>query len=285
MSYKDQHSKRKRCEPSESEMNTDLVTGKRLKSNKCETNLEKIKSDLDSLSSIKDTLGSIEFFQKHFPKHFELPPIIYQHQIYSAMPNKTKVDREIESLRIENKIILFKSDSVSNEVQDDISICFLDDFKQYVENILIDNNPKLPADLNEKNKFINTIRKFLNETITETKELSVTDQELKLNFSFKEADITTLIHAGLLTIKENAVWWFSIPSIGKFRRVLLDARRSVLNLIKKKRYNELNVDEVNVRNMKSVNQIGIVYILYDLIGKEAIRKVDSPLANFIIKLC
>ena len=278
--------KRKIVDFEEGDFGGEVDNGKKkLKTN--EALKERIHSDLEQLDNLKETCTVIDFIKKLFRSGTfdDFPPIVYQHQIYSAISNKTKVDRDIETLRIENKIILFKSDSMKNELQDDVAIVSLDEFKEYVENILILNNPNLPSDSNEKAYFVNTIRKFLNETLKEVKELSVSESELKLKFQFKEKDLTTLIQCGLLTIKDKSNWWFAIPGIGKFRRALIDARKSLIGLVKRKRYNELNVDEIHARNIKAINKMGVVYLISDLIGKEVIRKVDSPLSIFVIKLC
>lgn len=57
-----------------------------------------------------------------------------------------------------------------------------------------------------------------------------------------------------------------------------------MNLIRKKKYHEMNVEELFKRNIKSLSQLGIPYLVLDLIGSSLVKRVDSPLEAFIIQL-
>jgi hypothetical protein len=104
------------------------------------------------------------------------------------------------------------------------------------------------------------------------------------SFSLSEADLTALIQMGLFATKDAKDLWFTIPHIGKFRRNTLDARRKVIALLRKKRYREISVEELLKRNIKDLNEIGVPYLCFDLIGSEIVRKLDSPLDTVIIQL-
>ena len=64
----------------------------------------------------------------------------------------------------------------------------------------------------------------------------------------------------------------------------MDARKSVIDILKRQKYKELNVmhffDYLNVtrnKNFKNVNKLGTAYVLCDLIGNEVVTRVDSPI--------
>ena len=242
-----------------------------------------IQKDMSFFTSMTDTTQAFEHLKILF-KVDNLPPIIHQHQIYSMIQNKTAVDREIESLRASNKVRLFKADSNL----EDISICSTDDFKNHIKTHVLNFNDKTVKEIishskTSQSEFKCLIEKFQNEILNEFKELSITEFELKKNYHLTESEITVLIQIGLLTIKNPSSWWFAIPFVGTFRKNLTDARKSLLNVLKKKKYKEASLEELYKRDVKKINQIGLIYLISDLIGKEEICKMDSPM-GFIIKL-
>lgn len=178
----------------------------------------RINEDISRLISIDDDIHvALNNLKELFSKSFQpLPFVIFHHQLYALIKNKTQVDREIEALKEKRLIHAFRSES-NKPNENDISICFMDDFHQYVENSLLTNNAdnikKISNDYNYAN-FKNLITKFLNEILKEVKELSITQNDLKIKFKLTETELTILIRMGLLTIKDMVSYWFAIPFIG-----------------------------------------------------------------------
>lgn len=241
-----------------------------------QTQLNKLKAPFNGEIKFPQVRDALEYIKDLFPsKHFaDLPPIIYLNQLYSLVRNRTECDREIELLRSNNQIRLFKSDS--KEFQgDDVFICFTDDLKRYLETVI------LPAVSGSSEQ---SIKNYLNKILTQTNEIFIKKSELKNKFRLTETDVTTLVQLGLFAIKDANDLWFSIPSVGKFRRVSLESRRLVTNLMNRKKYHEMNVEELVKRNIKNLSQLGIPYLVLDLIGSSLVKRVDSPLDAFIIQL-
>ena len=242
-----------------------------------------MKYDFSLFASIKDTSPALDYLKSIFPADvFDLPPIMYKHQMYSMLPNKTKVDRELEDLRNSNKIRLFKADAN----HDDILICYTSDFRFHLEKNLFNfekaNIKQIKNNYTEA-AFKRLINLFMNDILESVKELSITQNVLKNSHNLNETDITILIQAGLLTIKDSKSWWFAIPFVGNFRRTLIEARKSIVFLLRKKKFNEVVVNELYKRNMKKLNQIGIPYLCCDLLGSETVKKIESSM-GFVIKL-
>lgn len=245
-----------------------------------------IKSDVASLTAINETAEALDYLKSKFPKdHFDsLPSIVFQHQIYSMIDNRTQVDRDIEKLLSTNQIRTFKCDTST----DDVAICHCSDYKIYIKNNLFDFNKETVkqimknADMPE-GEFKNLINKFQDRILDDVKELSVSQFELKSSYHLTEREITVFIQCGLLTIKNPSSWWFAIPFVGNFRRDLIDARKLTMNLLRKKKFKEFSIEEMYKRNSKKISQIGVVYLVTDLIGKELVRKIDSPM-GFVLRL-
>lgn len=247
-----------------------------------------IKTDLNAFTStINDPLATLKNLKSIFIQNndrYKLPPIIFQHQIYSVVENKTRVDREIENLKNSNEIRVFKCDSQT----DDLAICFTQDYKEHLQNNIFDKDFQNESvkQLLKSTKISETEYKKLLETFQEKilfdiKEMSITLTELKL-YHITECEITALIQTGVLVNKNANSWWFAIPYVGNFRRDLIGARKSLMNQLRRKKFKEMNIDELYQRNSKNITQIGIVYLVADLLGKELVRRIDSPM-GFVIK--
>ena len=171
---------------------------------------KRIKFDLDEMSSATDDVTeAFQYLKGIFSESFEpLPSIIFHHQLYSLVKNRTQVDREIEMLKAKNQIHVFKSESNKTYNEDDISICFTDEFNSYVQKVIIDVESinKLTNNYDTA-RLKNLILKFLNEILKEVKELSVSQSDLKTKFKLNESEITVLIQTGLLTIKDMTSYW------------------------------------------------------------------------------
>lgn len=171
---------------------------------------KRIKFDLEEMSSATDDVTeAFQYLKGIFSESFEpLPSIIFHHQLYSLVKNRTQVDREIEMLKAKNQIHVFKSESNKTYNEDDISICFTDEFNSYVQKVIIDVESinKLTNNYDTA-RLKNLILKFLNEILKEVKELSVSQSDLKTKFKLNESEITVLIQTGLLTIKDMTSYW------------------------------------------------------------------------------
>lgn len=171
---------------------------------------KRIKFNLDEMSSATDDVTeAFQYLKGIFSESFEpLPSIIFHHQLYSLVKNRTQVDREIEMLKAKNQIHVFKSESNKTYNEDDISICFTDEFNSYVQKVIIDVESinKLTNNYDTA-RLKNLILKFLNEILKEVKELSVSQSDLKNKFKLNESEITVLIQTGLLTIKDMTSYW------------------------------------------------------------------------------
>ncbi|KAG6662757.1 serine/threonine-protein kinase 19 isoform X4 [Carya illinoinensis] len=89
-------------------------------------------SDLDQTLSLEenlpfsDTLVALRMMRGQFP-HIEkvaIQPFVLRSQLYSSVKDRTQVDRELECLRREKVVRIFKL----NTGQDDHAVMFLDDY-------------------------------------------------------------------------------------------------------------------------------------------------------------
>lgn len=219
----------------------------------------------------KPILYALDYLGDVFPKNlFEnLPEIIHLHQLYTLFKNRTQVDLEIDSLRTELKVFLFHFESSTDK---ETLICFTDKFKEYVQCEVRENCT---------NKAL--IDKFLDKILVENY-LTIDTDTLIQDYRLNDSEISSLVQYGLLSIKDSSTFWFSIPNLGNFRRILTSTRKSLIDLLRRQKYKEINLklffDNLLIKkhkNFKTVNRLGVIYVICDLIGKESIRIVKSPM--------
>jgi serine/threonine-protein kinase 19 len=129
------------------------------------------------------------------------------------------------------------------------------------------------------------INLFTSKILIEQTKLSIQKSTLASQYKLTDRDFTYLIQFGLFTIRDASNFWLAIPNFGKFRRMLLETRKVILDCIRKKKYKEMEFDELDKRNSKGkVKQIGLVYVLHDLIGNEAISIMDVPNKSVCFKI-
>lgn len=89
---------------------------------------------LEDNLTFSDTLVALRIMRAQFP-HLDkvsIQPFILRSQLYSSVKDRTQVDRELESLRRERVLRVFKL----NTGQDDHAIMFVDDYLNQVERVV-----------------------------------------------------------------------------------------------------------------------------------------------------
>ncbi|RYR25013.1 serine/threonine-protein kinase 19 isoform X2 [Arachis ipaensis] len=83
-------------------------------------------SSLQDDLTFSDTLVALQIMRAQFPDidKVSVQPFILKSQLYSSVKDRTQVDRELESLRRDKVLRIFKL----NTGQDDYAIMFLDDY-------------------------------------------------------------------------------------------------------------------------------------------------------------
>ncbi|CAN7076909.1 unnamed protein product [Brassica oleracea var. botrytis] len=222
--------------------------------------------------TFSDTSVALRMMRAQFPRidQASVPPFILQSQLYSSLNDRTQVDRELERLRRDKVVRVFKL----NTGQDDHAIIFLDDYLyQVVDRI---------AKRMEENKQSDTdIFKWFKEHVLDSKlEPSIAHHELcsllALGGKVKDAHITLLINAGLLTrqLIDPDMYWFAIPSIGKLWKALLQGRKELLSLLKRKRHKEMFLAELEKRRLR-YSPLDMRFHIRDLIGSGHLKTFQT----------
>ena len=220
------------------------------------------------------TSNSLTFFldesKNSFINYLHMPPIILKHQLYSLKSNnRTLIDCELQDMFNHNQIRLFHSDF-------GIMLMFTTDYHLLIERQLNENN--LSSLSIEKNRLK---QRFIQDLLPKCIRLSIDKDILENEFQFNSNDIHLLIQLGLLLPKQIDEYWFSIPNIAAFIICLEKGRRTLLQILSRRTYREIPMNEFRLRDTKKKCLLGFDYHIHDLVGVNLAHIIDTPTGSIV----
>ncbi|XP_023691477.1 serine/threonine-protein kinase 19 isoform X2 [Paramormyrops kingsleyae] len=208
-----------------------------------------IKAALESLMSL--------FNRKLF--NDTLPRIVLQHQLYSLHGDRTSVDRQLNELREKGEVLVFQMGFDAEAV----GVVFTEDYREKV----------LAGEAGRAT--LGAVEKFLNNVLPSCPDMSFNKDQMLQQFFFTDAEITQLVKCGVLTVKDAGSWWLAIPNSGRFTKHFIQGRKAVLGMIKKSRYNEILMSDLERRQTTSQVKFQMKYHIHDIIGAEMVNRIST----------
>ncbi|XP_026693031.2 winged helix repair factor 1-like [Ciona intestinalis] len=199
----------------------------------------------------------------------DLPKIAMKHQLYSVMDSRTTVDQGINSLRENSDIKLFKTSLGT----DQYCIMFTVDYIEHIRSLY--SNDAQSNNGSKMNKISKPLLKFITEVVPNSSDVSLDKTTLFEKFGFQDSDITELIKAGVLNVRDAGSWWIAIPTAGQFLKLLRKGRQATLQIIRRTKYKELNQAELLSRKPPSSIKLGMLYHIHDLVGADLVKCIES----------
>ncbi|XP_015216028.1 inactive serine/threonine-protein kinase 19 [Lepisosteus oculatus] len=209
-----------------------------------------------------DIMAALENLMSLFPRKLfndTLPPIVMKHQLYSIHRDRTLVDRQLSELKDQGKLLMFQLGFDS----DTAAVVFADEYKAKV----------LAGEAGRETS--GTVERFLENVLPVCSDLSFNKEKMLKEFLFTDQEITQLVKAGVLTVRDAGSWWLSIPNTGRFTKYFLQGRKAVLGMIKKSRYGEVLQSSLENRKVTSQVKFGIQYHIHDIIGAELVECIPT----------
>ncbi|XP_040261211.1 serine/threonine-protein kinase 19 isoform X2 [Bufo bufo] len=206
---------------------------------------------------------AVSYLWALFPRKLfndSLPPMFLRHQLYSLSRDRTAVDRLLSTLQQTGEVCLvqpgFDPDSflvVRNE--------------DFVEAVIksIDGSSGAPV-----------VRRFLDSSFFTPSKISYNREEMMERHRFSDAEISQLVHAGLLTVRDAGSWWLSIPGVGKLSKHFIKGQKALLSQISRSRYKEVLLTDLSTRKPPPAVRLGMEYHIHDIIGAGLVDCVPTP---------
>ncbi|KAF4092659.1 hypothetical protein AMELA_G00023170 [Ameiurus melas] len=209
-----------------------------------------------------DVKATLQYLMTLFPRKLfddSLPPIVYKHQLYSLLSDRTLVDKQLNELRDNGELLMFQLGFDT----DTFALAFTEDYRA-----------KVLAEQMGKDTRV-TVEKFLDKVLPSCSGLSFSKCQMLQEFLFTDSEITQLMKSGVLTVRDAGSWWLSIPNSGRFTKYFIQGRKAVLGMVKKSKYNEILKADLEGRRTKSQVRFDIKYHIHDIIGAELVECIQT----------
>ncbi|CAM8925558.1 unnamed protein product [Rhodiola kirilowii] len=221
--------------------------------------------------TFSDTLVALRMMRAQFPSMDKatVEPFILRSQLYSSLQDRTQVDRELEMLKQDNMLRIFKL----NTGQDDDAIMFMDDYMNQIGRAVKKLELKNEDEIKVFDLFkTHVVYSKLEPSIGHDELLSLLSNGGRVN----DDSISLLINAGLLTRKliDPNLYWFAIPNIGAILKGLSQGRKELLSLLNRTKYKEMMQATLEKKRLRN-SPMDMRFHLRDLIGSGLLKTAQT----------
>ncbi|XP_036105342.1 serine/threonine-protein kinase 19 isoform X2 [Molossus molossus] len=168
-----------------------------------------------------------------------LPPIVLRSQVYSLVPDRTAADRQLKELQEQREIRVVQ---LGFDL-DAHGIILTEDYRTIVLKAC------------DGRSYAGAVQKFLASVLPACGDLSVQQDQMTQTFGFRDMEITQLVNAGVLTVRDAGSWWLAVPGAGRFIKHF--------------------VKELLGRRAPASVRLGLAYHVHDLIGAQLVDCVST----------
>lgn len=220
-----------------------------------------------------DTKIALELMRSQFPKieKTTVRPFVLRSQIHSSVNDRTLVDRELERLKLERVVRIFKLYTG----QDDYAIMFMADYLAQIDIAKTRLAKKHSVeDMAVFDWFVkHVLPSHADAGITHLKFVEL----LSEGGDVKDSHISLLMNAGLLTrqLVDSTAYWLAIPNVGFLLKSLTSGRKEIVSFLSRRKYREMLQVPLERRRLQ-YSVLGMRFHLRDLLGLGQIHAVPSP---------
>lgn len=224
---------------------------------------------LDDGKLPSDTMVAIQIMLQEFPKVEKsvAKPFVLRSQLYSSVADRTMVDRQLEELKQEKKVRVFKMSTA----KDDYAIMLIEDYLQQVATAHKEMGNKSSRKKTTENLEI-VFYWFRKHVLPVYLSAGITHTELVYLLAsgggkVEDNHISLLIQGGLLVrqLTDGTAYWFSMPNVGSILKSLVQGRKEVLGLLSRKKFGEALQSQFTNRKLR-FSKLGIRFHMRDLQG-------------------
>ncbi|MCO5599178.1 hypothetical protein L7F22_053278 [Adiantum nelumboides] len=228
-----------------------------------------------------DTEVALRMMHEQFPKIDKVlvTPFVLLSQLYSVVKDRTSVDRELEVMKQQRGVRVFKLSTG----QDDLAIMFFDDYISQVNAAKSRLGRKCP----QKNLII--FDWYINHILPIHNDVGITYMHLesllsKFGQKLQENHVSLLITAGLLVrqLADDRSYWLAIPNIGFLLKSLTQGRKELLSLLNRRQYKEILMSLLEKKKLR-MSQLGMRFHIRDLVGSGQLCLSHTP-AGLLVRI-
>ncbi|KAH7288881.1 hypothetical protein KP509_31G048200 [Ceratopteris richardii] len=235
----------------------------------------------DGFTVPSDTAVALRMIHGQFPKidKVSVPPFVLISQVYSIVKDRTLVDRELEVMKQDKDVRVFKLSTG----QDDFAIMFFDDYVSQVNAIKSRLDGKHPSE------DLVIFDWYINHILPIHMDAGITDFHLEsilsgVGHQIQERHISLLIKAGLLVrqLAHERSYWLAIPNIGSLLKSLSQGRKELLSLLNRRQYKEVLLSILEKKKLR-MSQLDMRFHVRDLLGSGQLFLSHTP-AGILVRI-
>lgn len=192
-----------------------------------------------------------------------LPPIVLVSQLYALVADRDAVDHEVDAMRSANVIRYFKLPASD---EDHHAVVLTEDLRNSVT-----RNAKLSEP---------TLEVFFDRLLPECTYLEVSEEDIGRYFKNASGTATELIHAGLLTLKDEHSFWFSVPYAGYFTQMRRKGNKELTGILQRAPFREMLLSKLELRRLRS-SCFPAIFHIRDVIGSCGAETVSTTLGMLV----
>ncbi|BDA45346.1 Serine/threonine-protein kinase 19 [Coccomyxa sp. Obi] len=226
-----------------------------------------------------DTLAAVLALRAQFPSGWsrDVPPLVLKSQIYSIVKDRTIVDRQLDELRLQNKLRLFKLLTL----HDGYAYLPTDDYQGIIARIT-----QLQQEKGTAENVLAALQWYQQRVLPSCTGIDISHADLIWHLSrddrgseaherVTEAHISLLLHVGLLT--RHSVpdrFLFAVPNAGPIVKGIIAGRKELLGMLTRRRHPEMFVKELEKKKLNS-SPLGMRWHIRDLVGSGALMQTQT----------
>lgn len=211
-----------------------------------------------------------------------LPPLLLKHQLYVMVGDATAVERDLHRLMRERAVRLVHM----NLGADEHAVVLAEDFSTHVRRTCENLGGPAPEQvilcarclfLRATVKFDQFAHKvdFFLDLVLESSSISLSKEQLHRQAHLSEADITALVKAGALHIRDAVSLWIGIPNMGGFVDLVRKGRQAVLRCIRRAKYKEMLEHVLEQRKLRDTQRLGSRFHIQDAVGLQLVERIST----------
>jgi len=232
-----------------------------------------------------DTEAIIDLIRKEFPhnrqKFARIPPIILKTQLHALVSIPTSVDVELDELKRNQKIRLFKIPNFKDEYM----LLKMDDYISCINSI------RQKVEESQRDDVWAVFDKFINQVLPHENDVGISKARLEELLSgrvnlpqggedilFTEQvsnEIGKLIEVGLIVRNGEDRFYFCIPNAGTFLKHCQKGRIEMMKYLKRIKFRETFMKTLMKKKLQS-SELGNQFHIRDLQGSGFVERVSTP---------
>lgn len=192
-----------------------------------------------------------------------LPPIVLLSQLYSLVADRAAVDREIDAMRATNVVRFLQLSAVGPA---DYAIVLTDDLRSVVRKF----QRLKDAPLEE----------YFETLLPKCTDMSITQETLDHILGVDVDYATVFVRGGLLTVRDDTSFWFSLPSVGYFLKVRSKGSDELVGILRRAPYSEMLLAKLEIRRLRS-STLPAIFHIRDVIGNNVAETTSTTLGTLV----